>query len=107
MDTSTIDAPAPPPTSPAKRLLARLAFAAVIVVGVAIPFVMWRRHTPVALLHGLIVLPAVLWMGHRSWHAASGTTPIQPHWPFATRWVLTGYWLVSLVIAPFASRLYQ
>jgi hypothetical protein len=88
------------------RLLAGLAFCAIVGVTVATPFVMWRRHTPVALLHGLIVLPGVLWMGHRSWHAARGTTPIQLHWPFATRGVWTAYILIDVAIALFASRLY-
>jgi hypothetical protein len=39
MDTSTIDAAAPPPTSPGTRLLARLAFAAVIAVASRITLV--------------------------------------------------------------------
>jgi hypothetical protein len=89
------------------RVFARIGFAAVIAAGVAIAFVMWRRHTPVALLHGLIVLPAVLWGIHRSWHASRGTTLIHPYWPFATQHVAMGYWFTSTAIALFASRLYQ
>jgi len=107
LDPSTIIVPAPPPASTTMRLVAALAFAGIIAVICLMGFVMWRRHTPVALLHGLVVLPSVLWGGHFSWHAARGTAPKSPYWPFATRRVANAYWLICLGISLFAARLYR
>jgi hypothetical protein len=107
MGNSTVIVPAPPPASQSRRVLAGLAFAGVIAVFFLMPFVLWRRHTPVALLHGLVVLPGSLWAGHFSWHTARGTAPRSPYWPFATKHVASAYWIISVVISLFASRLYR
>ena len=107
MGNSTDVVPALPAASQSRRVLAGLAFAGVIAVFFLMPFVLWRRHTPVALLHGLVVLPAVFWAGHFSWHTARGTAPRSPYWPFATTHVASAYWLISVGISLFAARLYR
>jgi hypothetical protein len=107
MDSSTVVGPAPPPASQSRRVLAGLAFAGVIAVFFLMPFVIWRRHTPVALLHGLVLLPVLFWAGHVSWHTARGTAPRSPHWPFATKNVAVAYSLILIGISLFASRLYR
>ena len=107
MGDSTDVVPALPAASQSRRVLAGLAFAGVIAVFFLMPFVLWMRHTPVALLHGLVVLPAVFWAGHFSWHTARGTAPRSPYWPFATKHVASAYWLISVGISLFAARLYR
>src|ERR1700733_13062329 len=105
MGNSTVIVPASPPASQSRRMLAGLAFAGVIAVFFQMPFVLWRRHTPVALLHGLVVLPGLLWAGHFSWHTARGAAPTSPYWLFVAKLVASTYWIISVGIFLFASRL--
>ena len=107
MDNSTVIGPAPPPASQSRRVLAGLAFAGVIALFFLVPFVIWRRHTPVALLHGLVLLPGAFWAGHFSLHTARGTAPRSRYWPFATKHVAGAYCLILIGISLFASRLYR
>lgn len=63
--------------------LAAVAFAMVVVLICLMPWVIWKRGTPVAILHGMIVLPALLRGGHLAWHATVRSPP-PTTWPFAS-----------------------
>jgi hypothetical protein len=77
--------------------------------GLLMPFVVWRRGTPVALLHWLVVLPGLLWGIRRSWNSAMQKTTASnlDQWPFASRRVATVYSVINLLIALFALQLYR
>jgi hypothetical protein len=106
MESSTIDLK-PASNDPRSRLFAALRFVTLVAVCVgSVSYVAWKRPTPVALLHWLVVLPGVLWAGNRLLNGAKGMAPTEPHWPFATQRVAMGYFLISIAIALFAGRLY-
>jgi hypothetical protein len=106
MDSSTIGLK-PASNDPRSRLFAALGLVTLVAVCVgSVCYVAWKRPTPVALLHGLVVLPGVLWAGHRLLNGARGMGPTEPHWPFATQRVAMGYFVISIAIALFAQRLY-
>ena len=90
------------------RWLAGLSLLGIVVLLAAMPWVIWKRGTPVSVLHGVVVLPAMLWAGHRAWHAAVRKgTPVHPYWPFASRRVTSGYFLIITLISIFAAQLYR
>jgi hypothetical protein len=91
------------------RLLSGLLFSVCFVALLMMPFVVWRRGTPVALLHWLVVLPGLLWGIRRSWNSAMQKTTASnlDQWPFASRRVATVYSVINLLIALFALQLYR
>lgn len=91
-----------------RQWLAALSFVGIVVLLASMPWVIWKRGTPGSVLHGVAVLPAMLWAGHRAWHAAvRGGPPVHPYWPFATRRVTSGYFLIITLISIFAAQLYR
>jgi hypothetical protein len=104
--TPSATQPQRPAVSTPYRMLAGLMFSAVCVVILLMPWVIWRRGTPVAVLHGLVVLPGVLWMAHRSWYAArrAAVSP-HPYWPFASPRVGYVYTGIVVLISLFAAQL--
>jgi hypothetical protein len=92
----------PPAVSASWRLFSALLFSALIAVTLMMPFVVWRRGTEVALLHGLVTLPAILWATRRSWIAAvRGIAPNNKSWPFASPRITYGYFVILLLVSIF------
>ncbi len=90
-----------------RQWLAAVSFLAVVVLVALMPWVIWKRGTPVAVLHGVVVVPVMLWAGHRAWHTAGrgDGPPVHRDWPFATRHVASGYFLIITLISIFAAQL--
>jgi hypothetical protein len=96
--------PQPPLVRTPFRWPAGVCFAIVVVLICMMPWVIWRRGTQVAVLHGVVVLPALLRGGHLAWHATVRSPP-HASWPFATPRVALGYFLILILISIFAAQL--
>jgi hypothetical protein len=87
-------------------VLAAILLAGLLVAMLILPWVIWRRGTLVAMLHGLVVLPGLLWGIHRSWYATvRGIDPPDRDWPFASQRVAGAYTAIVFVVSLFAAQL--